>query len=243
MHKQTAFTAIVTISAIIGIVLWELGLQQDPTKAKTVENSLAAAPRADWSNYFEASLIVSVFIAFYIRCYASYYAINKINRALSIGSIILFAAIVLVLVKTAPCGTAYETYYPCFETLTGIAFGFALLDLVVFLVWKGLFHYSTSASLPQDVVIKTDVEAPVVQEVETKSEAAIAKEAEAKQEEEAVAEAKKEEDEKEKEEEKKEEAAEEEKKEAEEEKAEEPSEAQPLLQEATEEKKDDEKKE
>jgi len=242
MHKQTAFTVMVTVCAIIGVTLWELGLQKTKPEATAVKNSIAPPPRADWSNYFEASLLVSVFIAFYIRLYASYYAINKINRALSIACILLFAAVVIVLVKTAPCGTAYDPYAPCFEVMTGIAFGFALLDLVIFLIWKGLFHYSSSASLPQDVVIvKADVEAPVVKEVEVKSEAALEKEAEAKKEEEAAAEAKKEEEAKEEE---KKEEEEEKKEEAQEEKAEEPSEAQPLLQEpSSEEKKDEEKKE
>jgi len=261
MDKQTVFTVMVTVTALIGVILWELGLQSTDSKAAAVLNA-KENPRKDWSNYFEAALIVSVLIALYVRFYASHYALPKINRALSLACILLFAAVVVVLVKTAPCGTAYESYTPCFDVLTGLAFGFALLDLVVFLVWKCLFHYNHSPvhRASNAVVVKmADVEAPEEAEVEIKSDAALEKEEEAKKEAAEAAEAKKEEEAKEEvkevEEEKKEEV--EEKKEEveevkEEEKAEaepepepepEPSEAAPLLQEevATEEKKDEEK--
>merc|ERR1712228_769638 len=105
--------------------------------------------------------------------------------------------------------------------------GFALLDLVIFLVWKCLFHYNSggvaSDSGNATIVVKAvDVEAPVIKEVEVKSEAALEKEEEAKKEEEE------------------EEKKAEEEKEEEEQKSEEPAEAEPLLQE---EKKEEEKKE
>lgn len=256
MDKQTAFTVMVTVTALIGVILWELGLQSDDSEATAVLNA-KDKPRTDWSNYFEAALIVSILIALYVRFYASHYALPKINRALSLACILLFAAVVVVLVKTAPCGTAYEPYKPCFDVLTGLAFGFALLDLVIFLVWKCLFHYNHSPvhRANNTVVVKmADVEAPEVAEVEIKSDAALEKEEEAKKEAAEAAEAKKEEEAKEEvkevEEEKKEEVEEKKEEEKEEEKVEaeaeaeaEPSEAAPLLQEevATEEKKDEEK--
>lgn len=249
MHKQSAFTAMVTVTAVIGVVLWELGLQETKSDASAVKQALNPLPRADWSNYFEGALLSSILIACYIRFYASYYAIAKINRALSLGCILLFAAVVVVLVKTAPCGTAYETYVPCFEVYTGIAFGFALLDLVIFLVWKCLFHYNSAAAAAEGgnatIVVKAlDVEAPAVKEVEVKTEAALEKEEEAKKEEEAAKAKKEEEAEETAAEEKKAEEAEEKEaeKEAEEEeqKGDEPAEAEPLLQE---EKKEEEKKE
>jgi hypothetical protein len=56
---------------------------------------------------------------FSIRLWASYYAPDKISRALSLGCILLFAAIVVVLVKTAKCGAAYNPYTACFDTMTG----------------------------------------------------------------------------------------------------------------------------
>merc|ERR1712142_1433461 len=114
-------------------------------------------------------------------------------------------------------------YKPCFDVLTGLAFGFALLDLVIFLVWKCLFHYNHSPvhRANNTVVVKmADVEAPEAAEVEIKSDAALEKEVK------EVEEEKKEEVE-----EKKEEEKEEEKVEAEAEAEAEPSEAAPLLQE------------
>ena len=54
------------MTALIGVILWELGLQSTDSTAAAVLNA-KDKPRTDWSNYFEAALIVSILIALYVR--------------------------------------------------------------------------------------------------------------------------------------------------------------------------------